>query len=35
MTSLYFLGSTSMRAAGCIVNDYFDKDFDSKVTLAP
>jgi hypothetical protein len=30
MSSLFFLGATSMRAAGCIVNDYFDKDFDSK-----
>ena len=28
---LFFLGSVLMRSAGCIVNDIFDKDFDSKV----
>ena len=28
---LFFLGSILMRSAGCIVNDIFDKDFDSKV----
>ncbi len=30
--SLFFLGSVLMRSAGCIVNDIFDKDFDSKVS---
>tara|TARA_A100001035_G_C27736026_1_gene479129 strand:+ start:22 stop:888 length:867 start_codon:yes stop_codon:yes gene_type:complete len=28
---LFFLGSVFMRSAGCIVNDIFDKKFDSKV----
>ena len=28
---LFFLGSVLMRSAGCIVNDIFDKDYDSKV----
>ena len=28
---LFFLGSVLMRSAGCIVNDIFDKEFDSKV----
>ena len=28
---LFFLGSLLMRSAGCIVNDIFDKKFDSKV----
>ena len=28
---LFFLGSILMRSAGCIVNDIFDKEFDSKV----
>ena len=28
---LFFLGSVLMRSAGCIVNDIFDKKFDSKV----
>ena len=29
---LFFLGSVLMRSAGCIVNDIFDKDFDTKVS---
>ena len=29
---LFFLGAVLMRSAGCIVNDIFDKDFDSKVS---
>tara|TARA_B100001057_G_scaffold405276_1_gene418170 strand:+ start:289 stop:1152 length:864 start_codon:yes stop_codon:yes gene_type:complete len=29
--SLFFFGSVLMRSAGCIVNDIFDKDYDSKV----
>ncbi len=29
--NLFFLGAVLMRSAGCIVNDIFDKDFDSKV----
>ena len=28
---LFFLGAVLMRSAGCIVNDIFDKNFDSKV----
>ena len=28
---LFFSGSVLMRSAGCIVNDIFDKEFDSKV----
>ena len=28
---LFFLGSTLMRSAGCIVNDILDKEFDAKV----
>ena len=28
---LFFLGSVFMRSAGCIVNDIFDRKFDSKV----
>ncbi len=28
---LFFLGSVFMRSAGCIVNDVWDKEFDSKV----
>ncbi|MDC3138694.1 UbiA family prenyltransferase, partial [Candidatus Pelagibacter sp.] len=28
---LFFSGSILMRSAGCIVNDIFDKEFDSKV----
>lgn len=28
---LFFIGSILARAAGCIVNDIFDKDFDKKV----
>ncbi len=29
--TMFFLGAVLMRSAGCIVNDIFDKDFDSKV----
>lgn len=28
---LFFIGSTTARGAGCIINDIFDKDFDSYV----
>lgn len=28
---LFFLGSVTARGAGCIINDIFDRDFDSKV----
>ena len=28
---LFFLGSILMRSAGCIINDIFDKEFDTKV----
>ena len=28
---LFFLGSITARGAGCIINDIFDRDFDSKV----
>jgi len=28
---LFFFGSITARGAGCIINDIFDKDFDSKV----
>lgn len=28
---LFLMGSWTARSAGCIVNDYFDKDFDKKV----
>ena len=28
---LFFLGSTLMRSAGCIINDIVDKNFDKKV----
>lgn len=27
----FYIGSIIMRAAGCIVNDMWDKDFDKKV----
>ena len=29
--SLFFMGSWTARSAGCIVNDYFDRDFDKQV----
>ena len=29
---LFFLGAVFMRSAGCIVNDIFDKEFDSRVS---
>lgn len=29
---LFILGTFLMRSAGCVINDYFDKDFDRKVT---
>ena len=28
---LFFLGSVLMRSAGCVITDYFDRDFDGKV----
>ena len=28
---ILFLGSVSARSAGCIINDFFDKDFDKQV----
>ena len=28
---MFFLGSTLMRSAGCIINDIVDKNFDKKV----
>jgi len=31
MLPLFFLGSLTARGAGCIINDIFDKNFDSKV----
>ena len=32
LMGLFALGATAMRAAGCIVNDYFDRDVDQRVT---
>lgn len=29
----FWVGSVVMRAAGCIINDMWDKDFDKKVTI--
>ena len=29
---LLFIGSFVMRGAGCCINDFFDKDFDKKIT---
>ena len=29
---LFFIGAVLMRSAGCIVNDIFDREFDSKVS---
>ena len=29
---LFILGTFLMRSAGCVINDYFDKDFDVSVT---
>ncbi len=31
MYGLFFIGSVLMRSAGCIINDYFDRNFDGKV----
>ena len=28
---LFIIGTFLMRSAGCVINDYFDKDFDGKV----
>ena len=28
---LFMLGTFLMRSAGCVINDYFDRDFDGKV----
>ena len=30
-SALFFVGSVSMRAAGCIVNDLWDQEIDKKV----
>ena len=29
---LFLIASTIMRSAGCVINDYFDRDFDKKVS---
>ncbi len=29
--TLFFIGSWTSRSAGCIINDYLDKDFDKNV----
>jgi 4-hydroxybenzoate polyprenyltransferase len=29
--SLFLMGSWTSRSAGCIVNDYFDREFDRQV----
>jgi len=31
MLAMFFMGAWTSRSAGCIINDYFDKNFDSKV----
>ena len=31
LMALFVIGATAMRAAGCIVNDYFDRDLDQRV----
>ena len=31
LLGLFLMGSWTSRSAGCIVNDYFDRDFDKKV----
>ena len=31
---LFMLGTFLMRSAGCVINDYFDRDFDGKVELS-
>ena len=31
LLSLFVLGTFLMRSAGCVINDYFDQDFDRKV----
>ena len=28
---IFCLGTFFMRSAGCVINDYFDRDFDGKV----
>ena len=28
---VFILGAFLMRSAGCVINDFFDKDFDGKV----
>lgn len=32
LMSLFVLGTFFMRSAGCVINDYFDRNFDGKVT---
>ena len=29
---IFSIGTFFMRSAGCVINDYFDKDFDGKVS---
>ena len=29
---IFFIGAFSMRAAGCIINDLWDKDIDKKIS---
>ena len=29
---IFSIGTFLMRSAGCVINDYFDKDFDCKVS---
>lgn len=31
LLGLFLMGSWTSRSAGCIVNDYLDRDFDKKV----
>ena len=32
---VFVLGTTLMRAAGCVINDYADRDFDGYVAAGP
>ena len=31
LLGVFVLGTLLMRSAGCVINDFFDKDFDGKV----
>ena len=31
LVSIFCVGTFLMRSAGCVINDYFDRDFDGKV----